>query len=100
MTTVYITTPPDSAADISKTLVEDGLAACVNRFECHSTFRWDGDVIEEDEVALLVKTTAERYGEVESRVREIHPYDVPCIERFEEEDILPEFTEWISDVVR
>ena len=100
MTTVYVTAPPESADDISKTLLEERLAACVNRFECHSTFLWDGDIVDEDESALLVKTTAERYDDVEARIRELHPYDVPCIERFEPADGLKEFSAWISTTVQ
>ena len=99
MTTVYVTAPPEAADDISKTLLEERLVACVNRFECHSTFRWDGDIVEADESALLVKTTAERYDDVEARIRELHPYDVPCIERFEPEDSFGEFSAWISTAV-
>lgn len=100
MTTVYVTAPPESAGEISRTLIEERLAACVNRFECQSTFRWDGDVVEEDEIVLLVKTTAERYEDAETRIREIHPHDVPCIERFESTDVFGEFSEWISETVK
>lgn len=100
MTTVYVTAPPESAGEISRTLVEERLAACVNKVECESVFRWDGDVVEADEFALLVKTTAERYDELEARILEIHPHDVACIERFEPADVSGEFSEWISDALR
>ena len=99
MTTAYITAPPDAAPEIASALVEERLAACVNRFDCRSTFRWDGEVVEEAEVALLAKTTAGEYDALESRVEELHPYDVPCIERFDETDTLDSFGNWIEDSV-
>lgn len=99
MTTVYVTAPPSAAPDIATTLVEENLAACVNRFECHSTYRWDGDVVREEEVVLVVKTTADRYEDVEDRIEAIHPYDVPCIERFDETDRADPFGEWIVESV-
>jgi len=99
MTTAYITAPPDSASEIASALVEEELAACVNRFECQSTFRWEDEVVEEVEVALLAKTTAERYGALESRVVELHPHDLPCIERFDEAETLDAFGDWIEDSV-
>ncbi|MEF8777680.1 MAG: divalent-cation tolerance protein CutA [Natronomonas sp.] len=100
MTTVYVTTPPSAAAEIAETLIEDELAACVNRLECHSTFRWDDDIVHEEEVVLIIKTTADRYDAVKSHVEAIHPHDVPCIERFEEADRAEAFTEWVDESVQ
>jgi periplasmic divalent cation tolerance protein len=48
---------------------------------------------------LLAKTTDERYADLEARVTELHPYDVPCIERFEETDALDAFGEWLHKSV-
>lgn len=100
MPTVYVTAPPEAAPDLAATLVAEELAACVNRFDCRSTFRWDGEVVHDEEVALLVKTTTERYDDVVARIEELHPHDVPCIERFEETDALGDFAEWIDASVR
>lgn len=97
MPTVYITAPPDSADEIARTLVDERLAACVNRTPCQSVYRWDGDIHEDEEVILLAKTTAERYGPLRDRVLDLHPYDVPCIERFDETTVLPAFEQWRTD---
>ena len=83
MPTVYITAPPDAAADLASTLVEERLAACVNSLPCDSAYRWEDTVHEDEEVVLLAKTTAERYPDLRDRVVELHPYDVPCVERFD-----------------
>jgi periplasmic divalent cation tolerance protein len=94
MPTAYITVPPDDAESIARTLVEEQLAACVNRFDIESVYRWEGEIHEDPEVALLAKTQAERYGELEARVQELHPYEVPCIERFDEAELLDAFADW------
>lgn len=94
MPTVYITAPPEAAQELAETLVEERLAACVNCFDCTSIYRWEGSVHEDDEVALLAKTTADGYEALARRVRELHPYDVPCIERFDEADIDEAFAGW------
>jgi periplasmic divalent cation tolerance protein len=39
MPTLYVTAPPEAAADLARTLVEERLAACVNRVPCTSTYR-------------------------------------------------------------
>lgn len=100
MTTVYVTAPAAAAQEIATALVSEKLAACVNRVECDSTFRWEGEVVSERETVLIVKTVADRYGELESRIEEIHPYEVPCIERFEETDRAGPFAEWVEESVR
>lgn len=99
MPTAYVTAPPEAAADIARTLVEERLAACVNRVPCQSVYRWDGEVHDDAEVLLFVKTTDEGYEPLETRVTELHPYDVPCIERLDEGDVLDAFAEWRADAV-
>ena len=100
MPTAYVTAPPEAADDIATALVEEELAACINRLECRSTFHWEGEVTTEEEVVLLAKTTAERYDELQDRVVELHPYEVPCVERFDEADVLESFGAWLDESVR
>jgi len=97
MPTVYITAPPDAAKTLARTLVDEELAACVNMTEITAIYRWDGEIIEDDEVALLAKTTADRYQALADRVVELHPYEVPCIERFDEDDVFDGYAEWVAD---
>lgn len=99
MVTAYITAPRDTASDLAESLVEQRLAACVNMVECSSVFRWEGDVVSEEEVILLAKTTDERYTELRERVQEEHPYEVPCIERFDEDEVLPAFASWREQAI-
>lgn len=100
MPTAYITAPQEAAPDLARTLVEEWLAACVNRVTCDSVYRWDGDVHVDDEEILLAKTTAERYPALVERVGEIHPYDVPCIERFDESELADAFGDWVASSVQ
>jgi periplasmic divalent cation tolerance protein len=97
MPTAYITAPSEVATSLARTLLTERLAACVNRVPCRSTYRWDGEIVEDEEVILLAKTTDERYPKLVEHVERGHPYDVPCIERFEESDVLPAFADWIGE---
>jgi periplasmic divalent cation tolerance protein len=78
---VYITAPDyDLAVKIARALVDDQLAACVNILgETTSVYRWQGEIREEGEVALIAKTTSAQFPAVAERVKALHPYDVPCI---------------------
>ena len=79
---LVLTNCPDEAiADrIALVLVEQALAACVNRLApVSSIYRWQGNVERAVEVPLLIKTTRERYADVEQAIRHLHPYEVPEI---------------------
>jgi periplasmic divalent cation tolerance protein len=95
---VLVTAPTDAADDLARTLVEERLAACVNRVACRSTYRWDGAVHDDEEELLLAKTTAARYDDLRARVDEIHPYDLPAIERLEATPT-PATADWVADAV-
>jgi periplasmic divalent cation tolerance protein len=99
MPTLFVTAPAEAAAELSRTLVEERLAACVNRVDCRSTYRWKGDVVTDDEEILLVKTTADAVDETVARIETLHPYDVPCVERFDEDDVLEAYGDWVADAV-
>ncbi len=73
--------PDELVADrIALALVEQSFAACVNRLApVQSIYRWQGNVERATEVPLLIKTTRERYGDVEQAIRQLHPYEVPEI---------------------
>lgn len=99
MPTVYITAPRDAVPELARTLVEERLAACVNCFDCDSVYRWDGEIHTDSEAILLAKTTDERYESLRERVVELHPYEVPCIERFDESESLGSFAQWRAESV-
>jgi len=100
MPTVYITAPPDSAHSLARALVDERLAACVNRVPCESTYRWEGEIHDDEEVILLAKTTDQHYDDLCERVCELHPHDVPCLERFDEASVLDSFGEWVHEETR
>lgn len=75
-------TAPDAetAAQVARALVTDRLAACVNVIPgLRSFYEWEGEVQDDQEVQLLIKTRSSRTEKLEARIRELHPYDVPEI---------------------
>ena len=66
------------AAALARTLVDERLAACVNVLPAMtSIYRWKNVVEEETEQQLVIKTSRDRVGALEARVRELHPYELP-----------------------
>jgi periplasmic divalent cation tolerance protein len=70
----------EEARRIAHTVVEERLAACVNIITgIQSVFRWEGEVTEAEELQLLIKTTEDRYPDLQRRIAELHSYDTPEI---------------------
>ena len=98
---VYVTTEDeDEAMVIGRILVEEKLAACVNIHPMFSIYWWQGDVQEDTEVALLVKTKAGLVDEVINRVKQLHSQEVPCIVAWPIEKGNPDYLKWVEESTR
>lgn len=97
----YITAESmEDAEQLAKQLVEDRLVACVNVIpKIKSFFYWEGEAQSEEEVLLFGKTKTETVSKLVERVKELHPYDVPCVVTWEMKDGNPDFLKWIDDEV-
>lgn len=70
----------EEAEKIGRIIVESRLAACANVIDgLRSIFRWDSKINVENECLMIIKTTLERYSELESVIRQHHSYTVPEI---------------------
>ncbi len=78
---VMITVPnAEVGTRLAEVLVEERLAACVNRVPgMLSTYRWQGKIEREPEELLLVKTRQALFEALIQRVKSLHPYTVPEI---------------------
>jgi len=78
---IYATTASrDEALAIARELVESRLAACANVLAgTTSVYHWQGEVCEEGEVSLILKTRDDLVDRVVEKVRELHSYDCPCV---------------------
>ena len=66
------------AATVARTLVEEGLAACVNVLPpMRSIYRWKGAIEEAREQQLLIKTSPAAIDALTARLLALHPYETP-----------------------
>ena len=69
---LFIVTVPniEEANKIAVTLVESRLAACVNIIkDISSVYRWKGEIQEDNEQLLLIKTTEDKTGKSQKNQR-------------------------------
>jgi periplasmic divalent cation tolerance protein len=63
---------------LARTLVDERLAACVSLLApMTSVYRWQGEVETAVEQQLVIKTARARVPALETRLRQLHPYDLP-----------------------
>jgi periplasmic divalent cation tolerance protein len=70
---------PEDAEQISRSLVEKRLAACVQVCPITSHYRWDNALRSDSEWQLQIKTRSVLIDAVSVEIQRLHPYDVPEI---------------------
>lgn len=96
---LVLTNLPDAetAGQLAQRLIEERVAACVNRLApCTSTYRWQDAIETASEVPLLIKTTRTAYPRLEQLIREHHPYELPEIIAVPVTSGLPAYLDWVS----
>ncbi|MEJ5300629.1 MAG: divalent-cation tolerance protein CutA [Thermodesulforhabdaceae bacterium] len=70
----------DEAVTIARTIVEEKLAACVNIVPTiRSIYFWKGEVCDDQESLLIIKTRAGLFDRLKAKIVELHSYEVPEI---------------------
>lgn len=92
---LFVTAPPDVAADLGRRLVEERLVACANVLPgARSFYWWEGKVCDDAEAVLWMETTARRLADAAARLRELHPYSVPKIVAFDPWFVGKDYLAW------
>ena len=87
----------DSAFNLAREMVHLRLVACANVLSPATSFyRWEGKEEQASEIPVLLKTTAERYPEVEAAIRKLHPYSVPEIISWPIERGFAGYLDWVE----
>ena len=97
---IVLTTLPieGDVETLASQLVEERLAACVNILPpMRSVYRWRNAVERADEWQLVIKTTRARVSALESRLRTLHPYDVPEFVVLPIDSGSADYLSWLSD---
>lgn len=98
---ILCTCPDDAIAGrLTRSLVEQRLAACVNILPAvRSIYSWQGEVHDDKEVLLVIKTLESRHAALEAWLLEHHPYDVPEIVAIPAEHVSADYLAWIESSV-
>lgn len=88
------------ALAIATALVKSQLAACVSLVPIHSIYTWQGELHQEQEWQLLIKTDLAQFPTLETKIRELHSYEVPEIIALPIVAGSHPYLQWISEQVQ
>lgn len=100
---VVLTTTPniEEAESLAKKIVEAKLAACVQVLpEMKSYYFWEGEVQNEPEHLLLIKTLKANFADLEEFIKMQHSYDVPEIVALSSKDVSESYLNWVEDYLK
>jgi periplasmic divalent cation tolerance protein len=96
---LVLTTVPEkkSGQEIAQVLVGERLAACVTvSGVSESSYWWKDKISQDQEYILFIKTRGKLYSQVEEKILEIHPYEVPEIIALPLIQGYKKYLDWIS----
>ncbi|XP_046736058.1 divalent-cation tolerance protein CutA isoform X1 [Diprion similis] len=97
----YVTVPSNEVAkNISRGLVKNKLAACVNIIpQITSIYEWKGEINEDQEILLMIKTRTEIVDALTKFIKENHPYEVCEVISLPIHNGNKQYLDWISETV-
>ena len=99
---IYCNVPnKNEGKEIAKALVENKFAACVSIIDkIESVFSWDGDLMDEKEAMLVIKTKREHFDNVNRIIQKLHSYNVPEVIALPILDADDTYLKWIAHETR
>jgi periplasmic divalent cation tolerance protein len=92
-----LTDSPTIAQTMAKGVIEKDLAVCVNILpQIESWYKWEGEIQNAQEIALIIKTHEDKTQECITFVESIHNYDTPLILTFEPDSINEPYLKWMT----
>jgi len=97
---ILATCSPGQAEPLLLSLLRERLVGCGNLVpSVRSHYIWQGEIQSEEEVLMLMETTATLSRAAVSRLRELHPYEVPKILVLDPEQVDADYVAWLDRVV-
>lgn len=98
---VYITAKDkEEALRIGEKLVREKLAACANIIpSIESIYWWKGNLEKDNEAVLLLKSVQGKAQRIIERVKELHSYDVPCVDVIPISDGNKDYFKWLDESI-
>ena len=96
---IYVTHANQQNADkVSDHLFRKKLISSVNSFPIKNTFVSNGKLEKGEEIVTIYKTKVQNRDPVKEAIKEIHPYNIPCIMKIDGR-VNSRYGQWVIDSV-
>ncbi|MCE2594705.1 divalent-cation tolerance protein CutA [Motilimonas cestriensis] len=99
---VLCSAPDSTEADkIAGEILREKLAACITmQPNVYSLYHWQGEIQQDREVLMMIKTTAGLFDKLSEAIKSLHSYDTPEIIALPITQGEPRYLNWIDQVTQ
>jgi len=87
----------EMAKAIGHGLLEKRLIACYNLSPVESAYWWKGEILEESESLLIMKTTQEHFEAIKDYLKKNSDYEVPELIALEPSEVNESYRLWVEE---
>ncbi len=89
----------ENAKKVTKFLLENRLAACIQLVPIESHYWWQDKIENEKEILAFIKTHTAKYKEIQKEITRLHTYQLPEITYFEISGGESQYLAWIGSSI-
>jgi periplasmic divalent cation tolerance protein len=90
----------EDAVVIGKGLLQERLIACYNLFPIESAYWWKGEMLEESETLLFLKTKKSNFDKIEAFIKQHSGYEVPEVISIAPDQVNDSYLQWVESETR
>jgi periplasmic divalent cation tolerance protein len=96
----YVTLNNDAEAKaISTDLIENHIAVCTNWFPINCMYRWEGELVQEAELVMIIKSVEGKRKDIETTIAKHIDY-LNCIAEIDVNTINEKYGTWVTSFVK
>lgn len=102
LSVILCTIPSDGKGDcIAENLVKEKLVACVNIIPgIKSVYEWNGEICNDEEKLLIIKTLETHVDKVFNYIKNHHPYDTPERINISVSKVGEDYLNWANNYIK
>ena len=87
----------EMAKSIGHGLLKERLIACYNLSSIESAYWWKGELLEENEILVIMKTTRDKFAAIETYFIKNSGYEVPELIALEPSQVNEPYRLWVEE---
>tara|TARA_Y100001970_G_C13631004_1_gene554154 strand:- start:188 stop:499 length:312 start_codon:yes stop_codon:yes gene_type:complete len=94
---ITTTKTKENAKSIIKKILDDRLSPCIQQFPIQSTFIWNDEIQDENEIMLIIKAKKSKKNEIKENINNLHDYKVPEVIFYDFNILNHQYKKWFDE---